>query len=138
MTLEFFRVLIPKLGRLGVQRTRTVGYGQLSAPEKTVRMCLLIWLPKQALQTEQHALHVVHGAPLVLQDVETDTAREVNVGVVDGSLEEDCRRRVGIVVGEGKGQLEREALVGCVARSADGSGPVQKVAVCVGEGGDAG
>lgn len=104
MTLELFGVVIPKLGCLAVQWARAVGtfVSSLVRPRNRVRIYILVWLPKQALQTQQHALHVVHGAPLVLQDVETDTAGEVDVGVVDGGLEEDGGRRVGVVVGEGE------------------------------------
>ena len=104
----------------------------------TIQRTRIVWLPQQTLQAQQHALDVVDGAPLVLEDVKADAAAEVNVGVVDGGLEEDCWWRVGVVGGEGEGELEREAGVGCFGRTADGGGPVHEVAVGVREGGDAG
>lgn len=57
----------------------------------------LVRLPQQTLETQQHALHVVDRTPLVFQDVQTDAAAEVDVGVVDGCLEEDGGWRVRVV-----------------------------------------
>lgn len=98
----------------------------------------LVWLAEQRLQAEQHALYIVHGAPLVAQDIQADAAGEVDIGVVDRRLEENGRRRVGIVVGECKGQLEYQALVRGLGRTGDGRGPGQEVAIGVREGRDAG
>ena len=58
---------------------------------------LLVRLAQQALQTQQHSTNVVDSAPLVLEDVQTDTAREVDIGVVDGCLEEHRWRAVRVV-----------------------------------------
>lgn len=66
---------------------------------------LLVRFTQETLQAQKHALDIVHGAPLVLQDIQANPAREVNVRVVDGGLEEDGWRRVGVVVREGKGEL---------------------------------
>lgn len=98
----------------------------------------LVRLPQKTLQTQQHALHIVNSTPLVLQDVETDAAAEVDVRVIDGRLEEDGGRRVGVVGRECEGELEGEAGVGCLRGADNGGGPVHEVAVGVGEGGDAG
>lgn len=97
---------------------------------------LLVRLSEQALQTDKHALHVVDGTPLVLQNVQADAAREVEVGVVDGRLEEHGRRRIGIVAGERERELQFQAVVGSVGRPGDGRRPREKVAICVREGGD--
>lgn len=99
--------------------------------------CLLIWLSQQALQAQQHSRDVVDGAPLVLENVQTDPAREVDVGVIDRRLEEHGWRAVGVVGGELHGQLEDEAIVGGVGGAIDGGGPDGHVLV-VGEGGDTG
>lgn len=99
---------------------------------------LLVRFTQQALQAEQYARHVVYGAPLVLEDVETDAAGEVDVRVVDGCFEEDGWRRVRVIVRELEGELESQAFVGSFGWAGDGSCPGEEVAVCVGEGGDAG
>ena len=96
----------------------------------------LIWLAQQTLQAQQHALHIVDCAPLVFQDVETDAAAEVDVGVVDGCLEENGGWRVRVVWREGEGELEGQARVGRFRGADDGGGPGHEVAVGVGEGGD--
>lgn len=58
--------------------------------------------------------------------------------MVDGCFKENRRRRVRIVVREGEGELEGQSLVWCLVGSADRGRPVEKVAVCVGKGRDAG
>jgi hypothetical protein len=98
----------------------------------------LIRLPQQTLQTQQHALHIVDRTPLVLQDVQADSATEIDVWVVDGCLEEDSGWRVRVVWWEGEGELEGEARVGRFCGTDDGRGPMHEVAVGVGEGGDTG
>ena len=70
---------------------------QTTKSRRSRRKDSLVRLPQQALQAEQHALHVHDGGPFFLEDVEADAAREVDVGVVDGRLEEDRRRRVRVV-----------------------------------------
>lgn len=99
---------------------------------------LLIRLSEQTLQAQQHGLHVVDGAPLVLEDVEADAAAKIDVGMVYGCLEEDCGSRVGIVWWEGERELERQARVRCLCWADDSGGPVHQVAIGIGEGGDAG
>lgn len=101
-------------------------------------MCSLVRFTQETLQAKKHALDIVDGTPLVLEDVEADTAREVEVGVVDWGLEEDGRGRVGVVIRESEGELEGEAFIGCLGRAYDCCCPREEVAVCVREGGDAG
>lgn len=137
VALEFFLVRVPQLGGLGVERARAarvrIGISLIWGAG-----FLLVWFAQQALQAEQYARHVVYRAPLVLEDVETDAAGEVDVRVVDGGFEKDGGRRVGVVVRELEGELEDQALVGCFGWAGDGSCPGEQVAVGVGEGGDAG
>jgi hypothetical protein len=63
----------------------------------------LIGLPKQALQTQEDRLDVVRSSPLILQDIQADATREVNIGVVDRGLEEDGRGSIRVVGREGEG-----------------------------------
>lgn len=97
---------------------------------------LLIRLAQQALQAQQHRADIIHRAPLILQNIEADAAREVDVGVVDGRLEQHDRRRVRVVGREVEGQFEGEGGVGCGLGAVDGRGPGRHVFVG-GEGGDA-
>lgn len=99
---------------------------------------LLVRLAQETLQAQEHALDIVHGAPLVTQDIEADSAREIDVGVVDGSLEEDGGRRVRVVVGESKGELHSQSFIRRLCRACDGRRPGEKVAVGVREGRDTG
>jgi len=59
--------------------------------------CSLIWLSKQALEAQENSLNVVCCSPLVLQDIEADSAREVDIRMVDWRLEQDGRRGVWVV-----------------------------------------
>lgn len=138
VTLELCLVRVPKLGCLGVQGARTGSMLGLLIDMEVLGACLLVRLSEETLQAEQDTGYIVHGAPLVLEDVEADAAREVDVGVVDRSLEQDCWGRVRIVVRECEGELQGEALVGSFGRAGDGCCPREQVAVCVGESGDAG
>lgn len=104
----------------------------------SLRLCVysLVGLSKQALQAQQHRADIVDSAPLVLEDVQADAAAEVDVGVVDGRLEEDGGRRVGIVGAELHAELEDEGLVGGGRGTIDGGSPACHVLV-IGEGRDA-
>ena len=91
--LEFSRVRVPKLGCLPIQRTRTkTNTSQLkSLSKRHLSGCeeqVLIWLSQQTLQAQQHALHVIDRTPLILQDIETDSPAEVDIGVVYRRLEQ--------------------------------------------------
>ena len=129
-------VLVPELCGLAVERARAV---MLSVHHYWRRyrhvFDSLVRLAQQALQTQQDSGDVVDGAPLVLEDIETDAAGEVDVGVVDRGLVEDGRRHVGVVVGEVHGQLEDEVGVGSVGRAVDSGSPDSHVLV-IGECGD--
>ena len=109
----------------------------LSHKREVIGQYALVRLAQQALQAQQQGANVVNGAPLVLEDVEADAPAEVDVGVVDGRLEEHGGRAVGVVVCELHGQLEDEARVGCVGGAVDGGRPQGDVGVGR-EGGDAG
>ena len=98
---------------------------------------ILIRLPQQTLQTQQHRINIVDSTPLILQDVQTDSPREVDVGVVDGRLEQDGWRRVRVVVCELHGELEGEPRIGCIVGALDGRRPTRHILV-VREGGYAG
>jgi len=56
-------------------------------------------------------LDIVNGAPFVLQDIEANTAREVDVGVVDWRFEEYGWRGEGICTREFEGELEAETCI---------------------------
>lgn len=57
---------------------------------------ILVRLPQKALQAQQHTLHIVHRAPLVLQDIQANTATKVDVRVIYWGLEQDRRWSVWI------------------------------------------
>ena len=61
---------------------------------------VLIWFSKETLQTQKHARHVVHRTPLILQDVQADSSREIHIRMVDGRFEVDGRWGIGVVVWE--------------------------------------
>lgn len=98
---------------------------------------LLVRLAQQALQAQQHGLHIVDGAPLLLQNVEADATGEVDIGVVDGRLEKHSRRDVGVVLRERERQLERQTGVRRALRTFDGASPLEEIGL-VGEGRHAG
>ena len=98
----------------------------------------LIGFPQKTLQAQEDALHVVHGAPLILEDIQTDPAGEVDVRMVDGRLEKNVWRRVRVGGGEVEGEFELETVVVCSLGTDDGRRPVEQIAVGIGKGGDAG
>lgn len=100
-------------------------------------MDLLIRLSQQTLQTQQHRRDIVNRTPLILQDIQTDPAREVDVRVVDGCFEEYRGRAVRVRVCEFHAEFEHEGRVGRVGGAVDGGRPERHVFV-VGEGGYAG
>lgn len=136
--LELFHVLVPQIRSLAIERTRAITHHVSISHQLTQqRAYSLVRLSQQTLQAQQHGANVVHGAPLVLQDVEADPAAEVDVGVVNWRLEEDRRRGVGVRGAELHAELEDEVLVGCGGGAVDGGGPAGHVLV-VREGSDAG
>ncbi len=98
---------------------------------------ILVRLAQETLQAEKDSLDVVCGRPLVLENVEADAARKVDVGVVDGRIEEHRGRGVGVVGGKGKAELHGEVGIWCSVGALDGGRPREQVAVGRGEGGHA-
>jgi hypothetical protein len=131
------RILLPQLGRLSIEGTRTAHVLVLILPPLSILNHSLIRLPQQTLQTQQHRPNIVHGTPLILQNIEANAAAHVDVGVVDGRLEEHRRRRHGVRGAELHAELEDEVGVGRVGGPVDGRRPERHVFV-VREGGDAG
>jgi hypothetical protein len=96
----------------------------------------LIGLTKQALQTQENGLDVVRCSPLVLQDIQADSSREIDIGVVDWGLEENRGSSVGVVGWESKGELECKTRVRSIFRSLYRRSPGEETTVGVGESGD--
>ena len=94
---------------------------------------LLVRLAEQALQAQEHAPHVVHSAPFILEDIEADASREIHVGVVNRSFEQHSRRRVGIRGWEHERELERQRRVRGLSGSGNRGCPCQQVRWRVGE-----
>ncbi len=74
-------------------------------------------------------MDVVCSGPLVLQDVQADSSGEVNIGVVDGGLEEDSRSRVRIVVRESEGEFEGKTSIGSFSRAFYSRSPRLEIAI---------
>lgn len=83
----------------------------------------LVWLSKQTLQAQEDGLDGVRSSPLILQDIQADTAREINVGVVDRCLEDDGGSAVWVGGWEGEGELEGKSSIWSLVRALDRSGP---------------
>lgn len=98
---------------------------------------LLVRLAQQALQAQQHALHVIDSAPLILQDIQAYAARKVDIRMVDRCLEKDGGWRIRVVRREIEGELEGKVGVWSVVWAADSCCPQQEVLGIVGEGRDA-
>lgn len=114
---------------MAIQRTRTVS-GQrvsnrfyLAKLPSTSMEILLIRLSQETLKTQQHALHIQNCTPLLFQDIQTNTTAEVDVGVIDRSLENDVRRCIRVVGWEVEGKFECEVLVGRVRGAGKRGGP---------------
>ena len=78
-------------------------------------------------------MDVVGSSPLILQDIQTDSSREIDIGVVDRGLEENGRGGVGVVGWENEGKLEGKARVRGILRSFYCRSPREKTTVGVGE-----
>lgn len=103
----------------------------------------LIRLAQKTLDAQQHTARVQGRTPRSLfalaswlQNVQAYPAAEVDVGVIDGSLEEDFGRCIWVVRGVGDGELEGQVLVGRVLWSFHGGVPLGHVVG--GKGADAG
>lgn len=94
---------------------------------------ILIWFSEQALQAEKNGLDIVCSSPFILQDIQTDSATEINVRMVDGGFKQDRRWSVWVIRWEGEGEFEDELCVWSVVRSVNGGGPGENIAVGRGE-----
>lgn len=84
------------------------------------RLLLLLLLHQTShipLNARQDCGNVVGRAPSVLQDVEAELARSVDIGVEHLTNEFDLRRFVGVLLFELHHQSESPVLEGCVGRS---------------------
>ena len=87
---------------------------------------VLIRLPQETLKTQQYALYIQNCAPLLLQDIQTNPTTEVDIGVVDRSLEQDIWRCIRVVVGEVEGKFECEVLVRSFSGAQKRGGPSEE------------
>lgn len=89
LLLELLHIIIPQLGSLTIERTRATHElaHHIHTGPYTRNNYSLIRLPKQTLQTQQHTLHIVNSTPLILQNIQANPAAEVDIRVVDWSLE---------------------------------------------------
>lgn len=90
------------------------------------------------MQTQQDGLDVVRSSPLILQDIQANTAGEVDIGVVDWGLEENGWWGVGVVGWESEGELEGKTSVRSVVGALNRSSPREEVTIGGGEGRDTG
>lgn len=67
---------------------------------------LLVRFPQQALQAQQYAPHIIHCAPLILQNIQTDPAREIDIRVVYWRREQNRWWRIRVILREGEGEFE--------------------------------
>jgi hypothetical protein len=94
------RIAIPQFSSLAIERARA-GRKSASIPHAIYQQKnALIRLAQQALQTQQHGVDIVYSTPLLLQDIQADATAEIDIGMVDGRLEEHGRRRIRVVVCE--------------------------------------
>lgn len=89
----------------------------------------LVWFSEQALQRQEHRTDVQDSTPLVLENVQTDAALHVDIGVVDGGGEANLRRHIRVAGREVEAQLECETGVRSVGRADNGAVPDSEVAV---------
>jgi hypothetical protein len=70
-----------------------------------------VGLEEEELQADDDGVQVEDGLPVLAQNVQTDVALEVDVGVVDLLFALDLRRLVREVLADGEGEVELAALV---------------------------
>ena len=71
----------------------------------------------QGLDREQHRSDLQGWRPLVLEDIEADSAKLVNVGVVDLGSEEDLGWNHGVLLGQEELAVKDSALVRGLGRA---------------------
>ena len=84
-----------------------------------VKGVLEVRVGHQGLDGEEDRSDLESGTPLVLQDIEADTAELVNVGVVDLSSEKDLGRSHGVVFGEEELAVEETTFERSAGRATD-------------------
>ena len=105
------------VGDVGHERIVRVGIGQ------------------QGADREEHLGDSERGRPLVLEDVQTDAAVGVNVGMVNLSDELELWRLEGVIRGEVDVQEEHTAGEGGVIGAHDSRLPVELIGLILGAGG---
>lgn len=100
------------------------------------RYDILVWFSEQTLQAQQNSLDIVASSPLILQNIKADSTREIDVGVVYWSLEEDCWRCVWVVGWESERKLKGKPGVWGIIWTRDGSSPGEEVSISRREGRD--
>lgn len=106
-----------------VERTGTVDGVRLQDPNAGGQT-LLVGFTQEALKTQQDGLNIVDCTPFVLENVETYSSAEINVGMIDGGLEQDRRSGIRVVAGEFEAQFEVQIGVGSACGTDDGGCPV--------------
>ena len=114
MSRGLWRLLRTKSLSPGGPKSSAVSFTALLTSVHTAKINVLtlrLGIARQhALQTDAHALHIVHGAPsLCVQQVQTYDAVAVNVrvdgnGTVGRGAEDDLGRLDRVVIGEGEAQ----------------------------------
>lgn len=64
---------------------------------------ILIRFAQKTLQTQQYRLNVISGRPFILQNIQANSTGEIDIGMIDRSLEKDGWWRIGIVGWKRKG-----------------------------------
>ena len=103
----------------------------LGGPESgggRVEGTVVVGFAKETLDGEEDGGDVVHGRPLVLEDVEADVAVLIDVGVEARRLESNHGRGERVAAGEAEGQLVGLPSVGRALHPNDRSSPRQEVA----------
>lgn len=65
-----------------------------------------VWCPKQSLYAEEDGSDLKSWGPVVLENIKTDSAQSVDVGVIDAGQKSYAWRAHGIVVWQKKLELE--------------------------------
>lgn len=125
MTLRALKNSLPGPFTCGALVSLTVGLVQVGdlGDERVIG----IWVGKHRADREQHLGDGKRGTPLIPEDVETNAAVAVDIGVVDLGGERDLGGLEGVVGGEGDGEEEDTAGVGRVTWAHDCCLPLEHV-----------
>ena len=102
-----------------------------------VEWAVIVWCLKETLDGEKQGGNGVSGAPLVLENVETNVSGHVNVGMENRGVKRDCRCGHRVVGWKPHGEGVLHAGIRRGIGSVDGTLPGEKVVV-VGESADTG